>query len=111
MAKTRSKHQGDLYKQYANELRWSKNRKRKLNRALKAQPNNLQIVEALKNIKYRRKTPGTSVLTNQKKHLVQLLSDARKGSNPFPDKLNPKKMFSLAERAHTKQGEQPWRNS
>ncbi len=44
---------------YKNSKRWESNRKRKLLRALKRSPNNLQIEEALKNIKYRRKTPTT----------------------------------------------------
>lgn len=45
--------------EYKNSKRWESNRRKKLERALKAHPNNKQIEEALKNIVYRRKTPKT----------------------------------------------------
>jgi len=59
MAKTSSKSKQSQYSSYKSSSRWKSNRERKLKKLLKAHPNNLQIVEALKNIKYRRKTPGT----------------------------------------------------
>lgn len=46
---------------YQSTKRWESNRRRKLERALKAHPNNTQIEQALKNIVYRRKTPKTRV--------------------------------------------------
>ena len=42
---------------YKTNRKWEKNRKLKLERALKAQPNNEQIKNALKQMVYRRKTP------------------------------------------------------
>ena len=44
---------------YKANRRWETNRKRRLERALKAQPNNEQIKAALKQMVYRRKTPVT----------------------------------------------------
>lgn len=42
---------------YKANRRWETNRKRRLERALKTQPNNEQIKTALKQMVYRRKTP------------------------------------------------------
>lgn len=42
---------------YKSENRYEKNRRARLERALKKQPNNEQIKDALKNIKYRRYIP------------------------------------------------------
>jgi hypothetical protein len=39
---------------------YAKNRRKRLERTIKAQPNNEQAKIALKNIVYRRKTPGTA---------------------------------------------------
>ena len=44
---------------YKSSRRWESNRKRKLERVLKEQPNNEQIKAALKSMVYRRKTPTT----------------------------------------------------
>jgi len=44
---------------YKANRRWETNRKRRLERALKEQPNNEQIKIALKQMVYRRKTPVT----------------------------------------------------
>ena len=41
----------------------------------KEQPNNTQITEALKNIKYRRKTPGTSVWSHTRKNVAKLMKE------------------------------------
>ena len=46
---------------YKANRRWETNRKRRLERALKAQPNNEQIKAALKQMVYRRKTPVNRV--------------------------------------------------
>ena len=43
---------------YKTNKSWETNRRRKLERTLKAQPNNEQVKAALKDIRYRRKTPG-----------------------------------------------------
>lgn len=47
--------------QYKASRTWEKNRKRKLERTLKKQPTNEQVKMALKDINYRRKTPGKPV--------------------------------------------------
>lgn len=47
---------------YKSSTRWATNRKIKLTRLLKQQPNNEQIKDALANIKYRRKTPTTKTV-------------------------------------------------
>ena len=59
MAKTSSKSKSTYYASYKANRKWESNRRKKLERTLKSQPNNLQVIEALKNIKYRRKTPTT----------------------------------------------------
>ena len=46
---------------YKTSRRWESNRKRRLERALKAQPNNEQIKIALKQMVYRRRTPTNRV--------------------------------------------------
>jgi hypothetical protein len=59
MAKKTSKGQEGYYSRYKANKTWEVNRKRKLERTLKEQPNNLQVKTALKSIVYRRKTPNT----------------------------------------------------
>jgi hypothetical protein len=60
MAKTTSKSKQGYYSNYKANSRWKTNRERKLKKLQKLQPNNSQITEALKNIAYRRKKPGTT---------------------------------------------------
>lgn len=43
---------------YKANKRWETNRKRRLERTLKEQPNNQQVKDALKAMVYRRKTPN-----------------------------------------------------
>jgi hypothetical protein len=71
--KTSSKSQQAQYQLYQTQSRWKTNRERKLLRALEKHPNNKQIEAALKNIKYRRKTPKTRVWTKTKIRTAQLL--------------------------------------
>ena len=59
MAQKTSKGQEGYYSRYKANKTWEVNRKRKLERTLKAQPDNLQVKTALKSIVYRRKTPTT----------------------------------------------------
>lgn len=65
MAKTSSKSKQAYYAQYKITRRWESNRKRRLLKALKEQPNNEQIKVALQMIGYRRKTPITRVWSAQ----------------------------------------------
>lgn len=57
--KSRSKTAENYSAQYKSSKKWETNRKRKLERVLKEQPENQQIKDALKSILYRRKTPNT----------------------------------------------------
>jgi len=58
---------------YKSSTRWATNRKIKLTRALKQQPNNEQIKDALANIKYRRHTPnGKTVWSHSNLSLAKL---------------------------------------
>ena len=68
--KKTSKADGSLYK---TSRRWETNRKRKLEKTLKAQPNNEQVKNALQSIVYRRKTPNTRQWSSSWKHLAQLI--------------------------------------
>ena len=55
------KSQENYYARYKANKTWEVNRKRRLERALKAQPNNENIKIALKGMVYRRKTPKTQM--------------------------------------------------
>lgn len=57
--KSRSKTAENYSAQYKSSKKWETNRKRKLERVLKEQPENQQIKDALKSMVYRRKTPNT----------------------------------------------------
>lgn len=59
MAKTKSKAATAAAAIYKLNRRWESNRKRRLERTIRNQPNNEQAKLALKNISYRRKTPVT----------------------------------------------------
>ncbi len=61
MANKTSKGQEGYYASYKSSGKHAKNRKAKLERLLKKQPNNEQIKQALKDIHYRRGTPKTSM--------------------------------------------------
>lgn len=55
-----SKSQEGYYGAYKSGGKHAKNRKKKLERQLKLQPNNEQVKMALLDIKYRRRTPGNN---------------------------------------------------
>lgn len=59
MAGKTSKSQEGYYAKYKSSKTWETNRMVRLERALKKQPNNQQIKDALKSMVYRRKTPNT----------------------------------------------------
>lgn len=100
-AKQRSKHQKELYNAYKSQNRFATNRKRKLLKLQKEQPNNMQIATALANIKYRRKTPSTAVNSKQKIFQAKLFKEFSKKTPVLSPKVSEKQMFSLRERAHT----------
>lgn len=60
MAKSQSKSKQNYSALYKSTNRWKSNRKLKLERQLKLQPNNEQVKRALLDINYRRKKPSTS---------------------------------------------------
>jgi len=68
----------------------------------KEQPNNLQIAEALKDIKYRRKTPNTAQWSKTKIGYEVLKSEyANKPKKVKMAVAEEKKMFSIGVRFHT----------
>ena len=73
--KKTSKGQEGYYATYKSTGKYAKNRKAKLERALKAQPNNEQIKIALKNIVYRRKTPNTQVWSASEIRVAKLFKE------------------------------------
>ena len=116
---------------YKSSTRWATNRKIKLTRALKQQPNNEQIKDALANIKYRRHTPnGKTVWSHSNIRLAKLFKEFTGrasvdlfSSNPKvqaaalayrPDASNLKVIegkvnFSLGARAHDSKGNLVWK--
>jgi hypothetical protein len=72
MAGKTNKSQEGYYAKYKSSKTWETNRKARLERALKAQPNNEQIKAALKGMVYRRKTPGPLGWSAQDKAAAQL---------------------------------------
>lgn len=103
---------------------WEKNRLRKLRNALKRHPDNLQIVEAMKGVVYRRKTPTVrawsktkiniarlykafsghvdmTIFNNQEKVAAGAQLAHRMKWSYKPPAVNEKTMFSLGVRAHT----------
>lgn len=116
---------------YKSTTRWATNRKIKLTRLLKQQPNNEQIKDALANIKYRRQTPSTkTVWTHGNIRLAKLFKEftgrasadlfssnpkvqsAALAYRPDGDKLKTiegKVSFSLGARAHDSKGNLVWK--
>ena len=113
MAKTTSKSRQAYYSLYKASNRWKTNRERKLLRALKRNPNNKQIEQALNNISYRRKTPGiTGKWSSTRIMEAQLMKLAKNpGSSKPKQPVTPKSrfnMFQLGARAHDGQGNLLW---
>jgi len=116
---------------YKSSTRWATNRKIKLTRLLKQQPNNEQIKDALANIKYRRHTPNTkTVWSHGNIRLAKLFKEFTGrasvdlfSSNPKvqaaalayrPDweklkVIEGKVSFSLGARAHDSKGNLVWK--
>jgi hypothetical protein len=116
---------------YKSSTRWATNRKLKLTRVLKQQPNNEQVKDALANIKYRRHTPNSKTVwshTNIRlaklfkeftgRASVDLFSSNPKvqasalAYRPDADKwkvIEGKVNFSLGARAHDSKGNLVWK--
>lgn len=69
----RSKSAENYSAQYKSGRKWETNRKRRLERVLKEQPNNEQVKAALKSMVYRRKTPTTAMWSHSWKKTAQLI--------------------------------------
>jgi hypothetical protein len=110
MAKTRSKAEGLRYASYKAQGKQASNRKRKLLKLQKAQPNNEQITKALAMISYRRYTPKAQHWSHSAIEKAMLYKSFGKGSNAVVPKVSEKLMFSIGARAKSK-GEYFWKQS
>lgn len=129
MAKSPSKSKQNYASVYKSSSRWQSNRKRKLLKQLKLQPNNEQIKLALENIKYRRKTPKTQEWSKSAIEIaklftlfqgrvdpeifssnpkVQAAALMRHNSNRQYPEMNKKVSFSIGARAHDGKGNLIW---
>ena len=106
--KSRSAHAGAAYKAYQASKRQEVNRKRKLTKLLKMFPANEQIEMALKNIKYRRKTPKTQHWSHTSKAWAQTQKEFKKPGYGLQRKVAEKDMFKLRARAHDAEGNLIW---
>ena len=117
------------YAGYKSKGTFAKNRRKKLERTLKARPNNLQVIQALKNISsYRRKTPGTPTWSSTKRTIAKLFKEFTGVMNSNVFSTNPaikvvaisnlkaktkvtmsgKVTNKLGDRAHDKLGNLVW---
>lgn len=82
---------------------YAANRRRKLERLLKQQPNNKQIPAALSDIHYRRKTPKSSAWSASEKKSTALVANwADQPKTYSTDGIQAKCMFSLKARIRYK---------
>lgn len=72
MATKSSKTAENRFAQYKANKTWEKNRKARLERTIRNQPNNEQAKAALKGMVYRRKTPGPHTWSASEKRAAQL---------------------------------------
>lgn len=127
--KSSSKSQEAYYSLYKTQQRWKSNRERRLKQALKRNPNNKQIEQAIKDLAYRRKDPGTAGSWSKTNIRIAQLFKLFSGrashelfsSNPKIQgaalqqhsklqftKQEQKVSFSLAARAHDSRGALVW---
>lgn len=127
MAKKRGPSSKAYYASYKSQNRYATNKRKKLERTLKAQPNNEQVKEALKNISYRRSAPNTSMWSSGKRKTAKLFKEFTGkmlyevfNTNPAIKFQAVAKLVSgrkaehtkvtnrLGDRAHDKQGNLVW---
>ena len=116
---------------YKSSTRWATNRKIKLTRILKQQPNNEQVKDALANIKYRRHTPTSkTVWSHDNIRIAKLFKEFTGRASADLFSSNPKVQssalsyrpdtdkwkviegrvsFSLGARAHDSKGNLIWK--
>ena len=70
-----SKNQEAYRSNYKATQRWKKNREKKLEKLLAKQPDNQQVLEAIANIKYRRKPPSNPMWSSSKRKVAKLLKE------------------------------------
>jgi hypothetical protein len=126
-----SKSKQTYYTLYKSSTRWATNRKIKLTRVLKRQPNNEQVKDALANIKYRRHTPNSkTVWSHSNIRIAKLFKDFTGRASADLFSSNPKVQaaalayrhdasnlkviegkvnFSLGARAHDSKGNLVWK--
>jgi len=73
VATKRSKSAENQAALYKSSKRWESNRRKKLERQLKLQPNNEQVKKALSNIYYRRKTPTVREWNSSTRQLAKII--------------------------------------
>lgn len=98
MAKATSTQAKNNYATYKAHGTQAANRKRKLMRTLKAQPNNTQVTDALDAIKYRRKTPTTRKWSHSAKRFATLAGQVSRTLDPKFPRVKEWEMFSIATR-------------
>jgi hypothetical protein len=128
MAKGRSKQQQGRYSSYKASQTWMSNRRKRLEKTAREQPNNEQVIKALKNITYRRKTPNSRVWSSTMRRTAVLFKMFEGSVNMAIFSANDiarttavmshkqkgkyagsiKTMFSIGARAHHKLGELIW---
>lgn len=72
MATSKNKTSVNYFSQYKANKTWEVNRKRKLAKVLKDQPNNQQVKDAMSGMVYRRKTPTTRQWSASAKRIAQM---------------------------------------
>lgn len=75
MAQKVSKGRQNGYAVYKSSQRWKTNRENKLRKLIKANPNNLQLVQALKNVTYRRRTPKAEFWTKSMIRMATIIKE------------------------------------
>lgn len=90
MAKSPSKSKQNYAAVYKSSSRWQSNRKRKLLKQLKLQPDNEQVKLALENITYRRKTPKAQEWSKTAIQIAKLFKLFQGHVNPQIFSSNPK---------------------
>jgi len=110
--KNRSKSREAYATLYKSSKREESNRKRRLEKLLRENPNNAKQLElAIKNIRHRRKTPVNPTWTATKRKNAILCKEFKLPVAKYDEPnvvLNQKKMFSLGARAKDKNGNYVW---
>lgn len=108
MAIKTSKSSTNHFATYKTSKRWEANRKRRLERALKQQPNNEQIKSALKGgMVYRRKTPTTRTWSHTWIRAAKLIKQVTGKFDPQIMSSNPETARNALQRATCHESHKP----